>query len=354
LHARITRRHHDGVQGQTTLRQFLKSVRTPLLLLLLVIAIGSVGFWLIWRPYDATAIDAIYMTFITITTVGYNEVYPLEAGGRVLAIAISLGGIGSLFYLFGAIMEFLVARELRDPYGRRAMRRAIDSLCDHVVVAGFGRMGSRTAEELAEDGVPFTVVERNDDAVAACREAGYPYVHGDASEDEVLINAGIERASGLIVATDSDASNAFVIMSARALNPKLTIVTRVDEPSAEPKLLRAGADRVIDVYSLAGLRLAHTVLRPATIDFVSASLGQQRIASIGEVPVPKDSPLVGRSLRELALRSRIGVSVIALLRGGTLLANPEPDEALAPGDLMIVLGDNDQLEALRSLTDPPG
>jgi voltage-gated potassium channel len=342
------------VQAQTTLRQFLTSIRTPLLLLLLVIATGSVGFWLIWRPYDATAIDAIYMTFITITTVGYNEVHPLEAGGRILAIGISLGGIGSLFYLFGAIMEFLVARELRDPYGRRAMQRSIDSQHDHVVVAGFGRMGSRTVEELAEDGVPFTIVERDDDAVEACREQWYPYVHGDAAEDEVLIRAGIERASGLIVATDSDASNAFVIMSARALNPNLTIVTRVDEPSAEPKLLRAGADRVIDVYSLGGLRLARTVLRPATVDFVTDTLGDRRIASIGEVPVPDDSPLVGRSLRDLALRSRTGASVIALIRGGASLPNPEPDEALAPGDLMIVLADNDQLEALRSLTESEG
>lgn len=346
--------HHGSVTTQTTVRQFLVGVRTPLLMLLAVILAGSVGFWILWRPFGATALDAIYMTFITITTVGYEEIYPLEGIGRVLAILVALAGISSLFYLFGAIMEFLAARELLDPFGRRAMQRTIDDLRHHVVVAGYGRMGSRSAEELAEDGVALVVIEREDHAVEACRDAGHLHVVGDAAEDEVLVRAGIARASGLIVATDSDASNAFVIMGARALNPELTIVTRVDDPDAEPKLLRAGADRAIDLYTIGGVRLAHTVLHPATIDFVTDSLRQRRIASIEEVAVPPASPLIGRSLSELELRSQTGASVIALLRGGDSIANPHPDLALAAGDLMIVLGDNDQLAALRALTEGGG
>jgi voltage-gated potassium channel len=342
------------VQSEATLRQFLNTVRTPLLLLLSVIATGSFGFWLHWRAYAASPLDAIYMTFITITTVGYDEVYPLDDGGMVLAIVVSLGGIGSLFYLFGAIMEFLVASELRDPFGRRAMQRKIDTLSAHVVLAGYGRMGSRTAEELAEDDVRFVVIDRSERAIEGCRERGYLYVQGDAEEDEVLQLAGIERASGLIVATQSDASNAFVIMSARALNPKLTIVTRVDDPAATPKLLRAGADRAIDLYSLGGRRLAHSVLHPAIVEFMSDSLRQRRIAGIEEVEVVAGSPLVGHSLRELELRSRTGVSVIALFREGSSYPNPAADLALAPGDLLIVLGDPEQLAALHALTDSLG
>lgn len=339
---------------QTTVRQFLLGVRTPLLLLLSVIVAGSVGFWILWRPFEGTALDAIYMTFITITTVGYEEIHPLAGVGRVLAIVVALAGIGSLFYLFGAIMEFLVARELRDPFGRRAMQRTIDDLRHHVVVAGYGRMGSRTAEELADDGVALVVIERDDHAIEACRVAGHLHVVGDAAEDDVLLRAGIDRASGLIVATDSDASNAFVIMGARALNPELTIVTRVDDPAAQPKLRRAGADHAIDLYTLGGHRLAHTVVRPATIDFVTDSLRQRHISSIEEIAVPPASPLVGRSLRELDLRRRTGASVIALLRGGDSIANPGPDLALAAGDLLIVLGDNEQLAALRALTGREG
>lgn len=341
-----------SARSQEWLR-FLGSVRYPLLLFTAVVVVGTVAFKITWRPYGASWVDALYMTFITVTTVGYNELHPLDTVGRVVAIVVAVAGIGSLFYLLAAVMDFLVAQQVRDPLGRRSMRQRISGLSDHVVVVGYGRMGRRSAEELAHERVPFVVVDTDPAVATGLQEAGVPFVIGDGDEDEVLLEAGLARARGLIVATNSDATNAFVVMTARSLNPRLTIVARADDAASVRKLERAGANRAIDLYTLGGRRLANTVVRPATVDFLHGTLpGRRGALSIEEEPIAEDSELDGHTLLELDLRRRVGASVLAVFRGDETHPNPESQFMLRSGDRLLVMATVEQISALRRLTRP--
>ena len=327
-----------------------RRLRIPALVLAVVVAVGTVVFWLEWRPYDATWLDAVYMTLITITTVGYNEVHPLDASGRIAAIAVSLGGIGALFYLFTAVMETLVSRRIRDPFGRRRMQEEIDRLNEHVLVVGFGRMGRRAAAQLADDDVPFVVVDSAESVAEDCRDVGYLHVVGNAEEDEVLEQAGVGRAKAVIVCTGSDADNAFIVMSARALAPDVFIVVRADDADSVRKLERAGADRAIDLYTLGGQRLAHSVVRPAALQFLTDTLRQRGTdLAVDDVVVGADSELTGHTLRDLDLRRRIGISVIAIVRQDASFPNPGPDVGVEAGDQLIVMGEPEQVRSLREI-----
>lgn len=334
-------------------RRFLAGVRYPLTVFAAVVLLGTVAFKIIWRPFGASWMDALYMTFITVTTVGYSEIHPLDTLGRVVAILVAVAGIGSLFYLLAAVMEFLVAQQVRDPFGRRGMRQRIAAMSGHVVVVGFGRMGRRSAEELAHERVPYVVVDSDPAVGSALQEAGVPFVAGEGDEEEVLVEAGVMRARGVIVATSSDATNAFVVMTARSLNPDLTIVARADDAAAVRKLERAGADRAIDLYTLGGRRLANTVVRPATVDFLHGTLRERRgELAIEEEPVSEGSELAGRTLQQLDLRRRTGASVLAVFRGADTHPNPESQFALQAGDRLLVMATVEQISALRRLTRP--
>jgi voltage-gated potassium channel len=214
-------------------------------------------------------------------------------------------------------------------------------------------MGRRSAEELAHERAPFVVVDIDPGVAAALHESDIPHVIGNADEEEVLEAAGIRRARGLIVAADSDATNAFVVMTARTLNPDLTIVARADDQASVRKLERAGANRAIDLYTLGGRRLANTVVRPATVDFLHGTLRERRRElAIEEEAVASGSTLVGGSLRQLDLRGRTGVSVLAVFREGQTHPNPEPGFALQADDRLLVMGTVEQISALRQLTHP--
>ncbi|MEJ2287698.1 MAG: potassium channel protein [Deinococcales bacterium] len=333
--------------------RFLVSVRYPLALFAAVVLLGTAAFHTVWSRFHASWMDALYMTFITVTTVGYSELYPLGTIGRAVAIVVAVAGIGSLFYLLAAVMEFLVAQQVRDPLGRRSMRQRIAALNGHVVVIGYGRMGRRSAEELAHERIPYVVVDSDPAVGSLLQEAGVPFVIGEGDEEEVLLEAGLERARGLIVATNSDATNAFVVMTARSMNAALTIVARADDAAAVRKLERAGADRAIDLYTLGGRRLANTVVRPATVDFLHGTLRERRgELAIEEEPVAEGSELAGHTLRQLDLRQRTGASVLAVFRGNDTHPNPESEFVLQAGDRLLVMATVEQISALRRLTRP--
>ncbi len=322
----------------------------PVGLVVAVVGIGTVGYRWLWRAVGGTWLDALFMTVTTITTIGYGEVKPLDGPGRLFTMGIAIAGIGAFFYTFTVVLDHLVAAGVADPRGRRRMERRIAALEGHVVVAGLGRVGRQAAAELAEAGRPFVVVDPGAAALRVAEDRGFLLVAGDATEDPVLERAGVRRAHGLIATTANDATNMYIVLSARVLNPGLRIVSRAVDEASVPKLLRAGADRAISPYAIGGHRLAHLILHPAVVDFFETALRPGREAlAIEDVAVPRESAVIGRTLEALAVRQATGASVLAVLREGTAIPNPPSDLAVRPGDRLLALGTAEQLARLEKL-----
>ncbi|MDX2093055.1 MAG: NAD-binding protein [Kofleriaceae bacterium] len=320
----------------------------PLISLLATHVIGTVGYYLLWRDQGGTVIDALFMTFTTVATIGFGEVKPLDTAGRVLTMAIAAGGIGSLFYSFTIALDWLSSGEIQAARRRRSMRNQIDELSGHFVLAGFGRVGREASLELEQSGKRIVVIDTAPESLERAAEAGWLYVKGDASDDAVLRVAGIERAKGLIVTTGNDAANLYIVMSARLLAPQLFIVSRAVDTSAVPKLERAGANRAVSPYAIGGRRMAHLILSPRVVDFFETALhrGAQTI-SIGEIQIGSSSTAAGNSLDMLRQRAG-GATILAVLRGDTgTVTVASGDLVLDGGDHLLALGTDAQLEALE-------
>ena len=257
-------------------------------LLCFTLVVGTVGFEVI-EGYSW--FDGFYMTLTTITTVGYQEMRPLSHAGRVFNSFLILFGVSAMFLAVGAMTQTIIELELQDRYGKRRKRRVIENLNDHFIVCGFGRVGRNACYEFQRAGASFVVIDRNEQRVAKAAAAGMLAIVADATQDNSLRQAGVLRAKGLIAALPSDAENLFIILSAKTLNPKLTVVTRVSEEEAGEKLRRAGADTVLTPYTMAGRQLADSLLRPHVVeflDFARSNMGSQitmeqvSVASKGE------------------------------------------------------------------------
>jgi voltage-gated potassium channel len=342
--------------GFSRLRLLRTRLLLPLSMVVGVVVVGTLGYRWLWRDIGGTWLDAAYMTVTTITTIGFGEVKPLTSAGRLFTMLVAVTGIGSLFYTLGVVMESLVAARLADPGGRRRMARLIDELRGHVIVAGLGRVGRQAVHELAAAGTPFLVIDPRAAAAQLAADRGYLFLPGDATEDDTLERAGIRRARGLVVTTSDDATNMYIVLSARVLNPGLSIVSRALDEASVPKLVRAGADRAISPYAIGGHRLAHLILSPRVVDFFETAMrrGDESLA-IEDVAVGADAPVVGRALDALAIRQATGTSVLAIIRDGSPLVNPPPDLILQAGDHLLVLGTGKQLGSLEQLiTSGPG
>jgi voltage-gated potassium channel len=322
----------------------------PLSLVLGVIGVGTIGYRWLWSDIGGTWLDAVFMTVTTITTIGYGEVKALTGPGRVFTMIIALVGIGSLFYTFGVVMESLVAGRIANVSGRRRMARTIEMLSGHVIVAGLGRVGRQAAQELHEARIPFVIVDPGAPAARTAEERGYLLLHGDATEDAILERAGIQRARGLIVTTANDATNMYIVLSARVLSPGLHIVTRAVDEASVTKLIRAGANRAISPYVIGGHRLAHLILSPIVVDFFETALrrGSETLSSEG-IAVERGSPVVGKVVDDLDIRRTTGATVLAILREGTPLVNPPGTFGLQTGDQLLALGTRAQLTLLERL-----
>lgn len=312
-----------------------------------IIAIGGVGYVVIegwsWQ-------DALYMAIITVTTVGYGEVYALSQAGRLFTSMLILLGVGGITYAFGTVADYLIAGEVRGFLEGRKMTRRIGALEGHYIVCGFGRVGQQVCLELHREGRPFVVVEANIDAAEQARAQGYLVVYGDAGDDQILREAGIERARGLVAAVDSDATNLYVVLSARALNRDLTIVTRADSDDTVAKLLRGGADRVISPYSLGGSRMAQLLIRPDVVDFLDVVMHDQSLELFLEnVTVEAGSRLDGCTVGEARVRETSGANLLGLKRGEGIILSPDPSTRLTAGDVLVALGTRDQLQSLAQL-----
>ncbi|MEM7736940.1 MAG: potassium channel protein [Deinococcota bacterium] len=336
---------------QATFRgQLFRRLSIPVILLMAAIVLGITGYYLMWRDQGGTLSDALYMTFITITTIGYGEVYPLDHSERLFTMGVSIVGIGSLFYVIGTTMEHVVARQVSDVRGRRKMREAIKTMSQHIIVAGLGQMGKQVARELYDQEQAFVIVDLDEHNEDYAKEHSYRYVLGDASEEDTLLDAGVMRARGLIATADNDASNAFIIMTARSLKADLSIVVRAENDTAHKKLLRAGADQVINPYVIGSRRIVNQVLRPALVSLMEMNPANGEDAlRIEELEVRSGSSLADYTLRHLDLRNRCGVNVVAVIRASKIISPPDPDMQLVANDHLLVLGTQKQFEKLEQI-----
>jgi voltage-gated potassium channel len=314
-----------------------------------LVVVGTLGYWLLEEEY--TLFDALYMTVITLTTVGYGETHKLHRPGQVFTILLLLGGVLTFFFTTTEVIRWIVSGEMQDMLGRQRMERSLAALNNHLIICGFGRMGRSVCQQFSRRGLPFVIIDRNHELLA-----GFDLPHGialtgDATSDEILKKAGVERARALITVTAEDADNLYITMSARLLSPKLFIVSRAEGEPAEQKLLRAGANRVVSPYALSGFKMAQAVLQPNVVDFLELATQTEHLdLQIEETLVDPGSALAGKTLRDSRLRVDLGIIVVAIKKGsGHLLSNPQGDAVMEPGDTLIAIGHRQQLDQLEKL-----
>ncbi len=314
--------------------------------LVLIVAIGVIGYEFIERW---SFIDSLYMTIITITTVGFAEVHPLSEGGKLFSIFIIISGVGSALYILTATVQFILEGQFGITMGRRRMKAKIAKLKGHFILCGYGRVGQEIARTFSEEKASFVVIDNNEERLAKAEADGYICLHADATSDEVLKEAGIERARGLVSAVGNDTDNTFITLSARQLQPDLFIEARCSGSEAESKLLRAGADRIISPHAIGGRRMALLALRPAVVDFIdTVTYRPGGELQLENVDVASSSPLIGQALGQV--RKQVGITVLAMRKqSGKLLANPPGEETIGDGDRLIVIGTKERLAALESI-----
>lgn len=315
-----------------------------------VLAVGTVGYLLL----GLSLLDAVYQSVTTVTTVGFREVGEPTAPYRIFTIVLVLLGVGSVLYALGVLLESLVEGAIAERFGRRRMERQLDQLNDHVIVCGWGRVGRAIAASLASGDAPpgVVVVDRDPDRVATVPGA---VIEGDATDDGVLRRAGIDRARALVAALDADADNVYVTLSARRIRSDLFIVARARVEASEVLLVQAGANRVVNPQAIGGARMAALVAQPHVADFLDVAMHDAGLEyRLVEVTVAGSSALAGQSLRDGHLRDVTGALVLAVRRpDGAFRTNPDPAELLNAGEVLIAIGTEGQVKALRDLVEAP-
>lgn len=301
--------------------------------------------------------DAVFMTVITLATVGYGETNPLGDRGRLFTIGLIAMGVVSIGYIANRFTEALIQGYFQEGRRLRQLRRAVESLAGHYIICGFGRTGRQIALEFEAEGIQFVTIDSGSEQVQVAQEHGYIAVQGDATLDETLLKVGIERAVCLVAALPSDAENLYTLLSAKTLNPQIRAIARASTEEALKKLQRAGADAVVSPYITGGRRMAAAALRPQVMDFVDGILtGTDRAFYMEEFLIDAQTcPVAGQTLREARLRSQSGALVLAIRRAeGSLIGGPTGDTPLLPGDLLICMGTAEQLRELNRILEPIG
>jgi voltage-gated potassium channel len=314
----------------------------------LVILFGTSGYMVIegWSFWDS-----FYMTVITLTTVGYREIHELSFRGQLFTVVLLIGGVGTVLYALSAGAKVLLEGELQEIYGRKRVEKKLRNFKDHFIVCGYGRMGKVIARELEHEKLQFIVIEKNEVLLDADRKEELLVIQGDATNDDLLKKAGIEKAQCLISVLPTDAENLYVVLSARGLNPKLLIVARAGEEGSEQKLLRAGADRVVSPYHIGGLRIAHAVLKPAVVDFIEFATKSGNIdLQIEEISVQENSELAGHNLDHCGIGRELGIIIVAIKQSnGEMKFNPTFRTVIDPGDTLIAVGETSKLKILEGM-----
>lgn len=327
-----------------------RQLRYLLLLILGLFAGGTFGYMLIegW-----SLLDGLYMTVITLATVGFEEVNQLSPAGEVFTILLITLGVGVMSFTVFRIAQILLEGQVRLILGRRQLERQIRQLDGHYILCGFGRMGAVVAQQLHQSGIPFVVVDKAETKLQRLATTDYLYLAGDATTEETLEAAGVRAAKGLVTTVASDADNLFITLTAREMNPGLFIVVRTFDERSERKLRRAGADRVVAPTQIGAIRIAQFILRPAVVELVElATLRESLELQLEEVRVRAGSRLIGVELKDSEIRSRMGLIIVAIKRADTTMVfNPPSDTFIQEGDVLIALG---KVEGLRQLEDTAG
>jgi len=315
----------------------------PLLLLLIMILIGTVGYHLIegW-PF----LDCLYMTVITIFTVGFKEVKELSSLGQVFTIFVIFGGAGTAVFSFTKIAEMVYEGGINKFLRRRKMERKLQSLKDHYIICGHGRMGSTVRERLQEENLPFVVIDNNEKKLTDLMETREClFIKGDATDEGILIQAGLKKAKALAALLSSDADNLYLVLTARLISPSVFILAKAMDEEAEKKILQIGANKVVSPYKLSGLKIAQALIRPTLVDFMDLIIRQKELSLyMEEFVLEKKSKIANRSLRECDIRKTANVIVVAVKKPGEdIVFNPSPEIKMETGDTLLVLGDEEAI-----------
>lgn len=309
-----------------------------------ILVTGTVGYRVIehW-----SAFDSFYMTVITLSTVGYSEVYPLSQGGRAFTIALIFGGMGIVLYSFTEVTAFMIEGQLSGIWRRRKMNQQIQKLRGHYIICGAGRNGHYVLDELRRTKRDAVVVDRDEQKIEQLAQQGVLSVPGDATDDSVLITAGIGKAAGLVAALPNERDNLFVVITARGLNPSMRIISRIDDIHSRDKFLRSGADSAVSPKFMGGLRMASELVRPETVNFLDTMLRDNSMLRVEDLRVSQHSEVCGKAIAECSFLAEHGLLLVALGKENGFVFNPQKEETVAEGDTLIVIGTPDQLQQAR-------
>lgn len=323
----------------------LRHFKFSIFILLAVLVFGTTGYSLIegWAPFDA-----LYMTVITLATVGFREVHQLSQEGKAFTILLIVFGAGIIAYAIGSLIRFTLEGELHSILGRKKLEKQIGKLQQHYIVCGYGRIGTLICREFAAKPLPFVVVEQDPELCDRLSDEGFLFVHGNATDDSALEAAGIRHAKGLITAVTSDTENVYITLTARGLNPDLFILARAGEEGSDLKLRRAGANKVISPYVIGASRMAQAILRPSVVDFIEiATAGHNLELQIEEIRVRSGSALVGKTLLTSEIRKGLGIIIVGIKKpDGQMQFNPSPATMIDSDDTLITLGEKSAIENL--------
>jgi voltage-gated potassium channel len=325
-----------------------KQFRLAVLSLMALVGLGTVGYMHI---EGMNALDALYMTIITLATVGFREVKELDAYGKIFTMTLIVFGVTLAFWALGSLVDLMVTERLWHSLRRRRMEKQISKMRDHQIICGYGRMGQQIAKDFLRNDMPFVVIETNPEQIPRLIAQEIPFVEGNASDDQILIAAGIKYARGLVTVSPSDQDNVFITLTARGLSPKLHIVARSILEENEDKLRRAGANVVLSPYVMGGRRMSSAVIRPHVLEFVDTAMHSENLdLLIEEVKIGPKAEFVDRTLRDSGIKEKSGCIILAVKDGGEFANNPSPDRTLRAGEIMIAMGSPAQLEKLLKMS----
>lgn len=322
---------------------FTTKIKFALLILLTIIVIGTVGFHLIegW-----SLIDSFYTTIATLSTVGYGDYSPDSTVGKFFAVFVILFGVGMMFYTLVLLAETFIEGRVRILLGRGKLEKIIEKMNNHYIICGGGRIGFLICRELMAGKIPCVIIDNNPEVIQKAHDENFVYCKGDATQDKVLIAAGIKRAKGIICVLPSDAENLYVILTAKELNQNIFIMARSEEEESEHRLLRAGADKVMSPYTLGGVRMAMAIMRPAMLDFIEITTSRQSLElRMEEVAICRNSQFLSKTLEDSGIRKRFGLIIVAVKKeSGKMIFNPMANYIIEEGDRLIAMGEDENVK----------